>query len=91
MQEFILTETEYPIGGVTLLLLLLLQPKVNGPAPMSRSDSNGSMGTFNTTSMPYGSSRGPSPLTIGMSDTVPLAVAFTETVNAYFKGHDASK
>ncbi|GFS13529.1 FCH domain only protein 2 [Elysia marginata] len=68
-----------------------IQPKVNGPAPMSRSDSNGSMGTFNTTSMPYGSSRGPSPLTIGMSDTVPLAVAFTETVNAYFKGHDASK
>ncbi|GFO27663.1 Fch domain only protein 2 [Plakobranchus ocellatus] len=67
------------------------QSKANGPAPMSRSDSNGSMGTFNTTSMPYGSSRGPSPLTIGMSDTVPLAVAFTETVNAYFKGHDASK
>ncbi|RUS92107.1 hypothetical protein EGW08_000131 [Elysia chlorotica] len=68
-----------------------IQSKVNGPAPMSRSDSNGSMGTFNTTSMPYGSSRGPSPLTIGMSDTVPLAVAFTETVHAYFKGHDASK
>ncbi|XP_012945405.1 F-BAR domain only protein 2 [Aplysia californica] len=66
------------------------QPKVNGPVPMSRSDSNGSM-TFTTTSMPVGSSRGPSPLTIGMSDTVPLAIAFTETVNAYFKGHDATK
>ena len=41
--------------------------------------------------MPIGSSRGPSPLTTGMSDTVPLAVAFTETVNAYFKGTDATK
>ncbi|XP_059142905.1 F-BAR domain only protein 2-like isoform X2 [Physella acuta] len=69
---------------------LISQPKLNGPLPMSRSDSNGSM-TFNTTSMPIGSSRGPSPLTIGMSDSVPLAVAFTETVNAYFKGHDAKK
>ena len=57
---------------------------------MSRSDSNGS-DTFTTTSMPVGSSRGPSPLTIGMSDTVPLAIAFTETINAYFKGHDATK
>ncbi|KAK3583214.1 hypothetical protein CHS0354_015379 [Potamilus streckersoni] len=47
--------------------------------------------TFNTTSMPVGSSRGPSPLTIGMSDVVPLAVAFTETVNAYFKGTDATQ
>ncbi|CAL1539939.1 unnamed protein product [Lymnaea stagnalis] len=64
--------------------------KMNGPNPMSRSDSNGSM-TFNTTSMPIGSSRGPSPLTIGMSDSVPLAIAFTETVNAFFKGHDASR
>ncbi|XP_055885204.1 F-BAR domain only protein 2-like isoform X4 [Biomphalaria glabrata] len=69
---------------------LIGQPKLNGPIPMSRSDSNGSM-TFTTTSMPIGSSRGPSPLTIGMSDTVPLAIAFTETVNAYFKGHDAQK
>ncbi|KAL3869316.1 hypothetical protein ACJMK2_042010 [Sinanodonta woodiana] len=47
--------------------------------------------TFNTTSMPVGSSRGPSPLTIGMSDVVPLAVAFTETINAYFRGTDATQ
>ncbi|XP_041360186.1 F-BAR domain only protein 2-like isoform X2 [Gigantopelta aegis] len=59
-------------------------------APVSRSESGCSV-TFNTTSMPIGSSRGPSPLTIGMSDNIPLAVAFTETVNAYFKGHDATK
>nr|XP_022313423.1 F-BAR domain only protein 2-like isoform X3 [Crassostrea virginica] len=57
---------------------------------MSRSDSSSSV-TFNTTSMPVGSSRGPSPLTIGMSDTIPLAIAFTETVNAYFKGTDATR
>ena len=60
------------------------------PAFMSRSESSGSV-TFNTTSMPVGASRGPSPLTIGMSDTVPLAVAFTETINSIFKGTDATK
>lgn len=60
------------------------------PAFMSRSESSGSV-TFNTTSMPVGASRGPSPLTIGMSDTVPLAIAFTETINALFKGTDATK
>ncbi|XP_064626907.1 F-BAR domain only protein 2-like isoform X2 [Lineus longissimus] len=64
------------------------------PPPMSRADSSASlnsMTSFTTTSMPVGSSRGPSPLTIGMSDTIPLAVAFTETVNAYFKGNDKSR
>ncbi|KAL5016578.1 hypothetical protein ScPMuIL_006167 [Solemya velum] len=62
----------------------------NSPVFMSRSESNSSV-TFNTTSMPVGSSRGPSPLTIGMIDTIPLAVAFTETINAYFKGTDATQ
>ncbi|XP_056018718.1 F-BAR domain only protein 2-like isoform X2 [Ostrea edulis] len=57
---------------------------------MSRSESSGSV-TFNTTSMPVGSSRGPSPLTIGMSDTIPLAIAFTETISAFFKGTDATR
>ena len=66
------------------------------PAPskvMDRMESFDSVNSirFNTTSMPVGSSRGPSPLTIGMSDTIPLAVAFSETVNAYFKGTDESK
>ncbi|KAL2772402.1 SH3-containing GRB2-like protein 3-interacting protein 1 isoform 4 [Daubentonia madagascariensis] len=37
-----------------------------------------------------GSSRGPSPLTMGAQDTLPVAAAFTETVNAYFKGADPS-
>ena len=60
----------------------------NGPAPIARSDSGS---TFSTTSMPLGSSRGPSPLTIGMSDTIPLAVAFTDTIHAFFKGTDATR
>ena len=38
-----------------------------------------------------GSSRGPSPLTMGFQDTLPVAAAFTETINAYFKGADPSK
>ncbi|XP_040263455.1 SH3-containing GRB2-like protein 3-interacting protein 1 [Bufo bufo] len=38
-----------------------------------------------------GSSRGPSPLTMGAQDTLPVAAAFTETVNAYFKGVDTNK
>ncbi|XP_041417291.1 SH3-containing GRB2-like protein 3-interacting protein 1 isoform X5 [Xenopus laevis] len=40
---------------------------------------------------PTGSSRGPSPLTMGAQDTLPVAAAFTETVNAYFKGADSNK
>ncbi|XP_075472004.1 SH3-containing GRB2-like protein 3-interacting protein 1 isoform X2 [Ascaphus truei] len=38
-----------------------------------------------------GSSRGPSPLTMGAQDTLPVAAAFTETVNTYFKGADPNK
>ncbi|CAL1284388.1 unnamed protein product [Larinioides sclopetarius] len=59
------------------------------PYAMTRTESIGSLTSdFKTTSMPVGSSRGPSPLTIGMSDTIPLAVAFNEVVNACFKGTD---
>ncbi|KAK3568117.1 hypothetical protein QTP86_030882 [Hemibagrus guttatus] len=36
-------------------------------------------------------SRGPSPLTMGPLDTLPVAAAFTETISAYFKGADPSK
>lgn len=38
-----------------------------------------------------GSSRGPSPLTIGFNDTVPLAVALQESISARFKGSDESR
>ncbi|XP_037040947.1 F-BAR domain only protein 2 isoform X12 [Bradysia coprophila] len=60
------------------------------PSTISRADSVGSL-EFRTASIGIGSSRGPSPLTIGMSDTVPLAVAFHEIVHAYFKGSDESR
>ncbi|XP_033103583.1 F-BAR domain only protein 2-like [Anneissia japonica] len=63
------------------------------PLPLPRQDSSSSLtglGTFNS-SPAIGTSRGPSPLTLGMSDTIPIAAAFIETVNAYFKGIDQSK
>ncbi|XP_077441992.1 F-BAR domain only protein 2 [Vanacampus margaritifer] len=40
---------------------------------------------------PAGTSRGPSPVTLASSDALPIAVAFTESVNAYFKGADPTK
>ncbi|XP_054875231.1 F-BAR domain only protein 2 isoform X3 [Amphiprion ocellaris] len=36
-------------------------------------------------------SRGPSPVTLASQDALPIAVAFTESVNAYFKGADPTK
>ncbi|XP_041976992.1 F-BAR domain only protein 2 [Aricia agestis] len=36
-------------------------------------------------------SRGPSPLTIGMADTIPLAVAFHEIIHSYFRGTEESR
>ena len=38
-----------------------------------------------------GMSRGPSPLTIGASDVVPLAVAFQEVCHACFRGAEESQ
>ncbi|UYV64554.1 hypothetical protein LAZ67_3001171 [Cordylochernes scorpioides] len=60
---------------------------------MTRTESLGSLTStdFKATSMPVGSSRGPSPLTIGISDTIPLAVAFQEVVHAYFRGTEESR
>ncbi|XP_051498252.1 F-BAR domain only protein 2 isoform X1 [Apus apus] len=40
---------------------------------------------------PAGVSRGPSPVSLGNQDTLPVAVALTESVNAYFKGADPMK
>nr|CAD7407019.1 unnamed protein product [Timema cristinae] len=60
------------------------------PSPISRADSVGSL-EFRTAGVSTGSSRGPSPLTIGMSDTIPLAIAFHEIVHSYFRGTDETK
>ncbi|KAH8418484.1 hypothetical protein KR009_005229 [Drosophila setifemur] len=63
------------------------------PAPvtaMNRAESISSL-EFRTAIGGVGSSRGPSPLTIGISDTIPLAVAFHEIIHAYFRGSDESR
>ncbi|XP_018569463.1 F-BAR domain only protein 2 isoform X1 [Anoplophora glabripennis] len=57
---------------------------------ISRADSISSL-EFRTACVPMGVSRGPSPLTIGMADTIPLAVAFHEIVHSYFRGADETR
>ncbi|XP_075219586.1 F-BAR domain only protein 2 isoform X6 [Lycorma delicatula] len=60
------------------------------PSPIARADSVGSL-EFRAAGVALGSSRGPSPLTIGMADTIPLAVAFHEIIHSYFRGTDETK
>ncbi|XP_055488135.1 F-BAR domain only protein 2 isoform X4 [Leucoraja erinacea] len=64
-------------------------------APLARAESTSSIGSsasLSTTTTPtVGTSRGPSPITLGSQDSLPVATAFTESVNAYFKGADPSK
>lgn len=56
---------------------------------ISRADSVSSLSSdFRMTPISLCSSRDSSPLTIGMSDTVPIAIAFQESVGACFKGAD---
>ncbi|XP_067370607.1 SH3-containing GRB2-like protein 3-interacting protein 1 isoform X12 [Channa argus] len=72
-------------------------------APLARAESTSSISSTNSLSAATtptvskelslsvsGCSRGPSPLTMGAQDTLPVAAAFTETVNAFFKGADPS-
>ncbi|XP_046682071.1 F-BAR domain only protein 2-like isoform X3 [Homalodisca vitripennis] len=61
-----------------------------GPSNIMRADSVSSL-EFRAAGVPVGLSRGPSPLTLGMSDTIPLAVAFHEMVHSYFHGTDEKK
>uniref|UniRef100_A0A668AP16 FCH and mu domain containing endocytic adaptor 2 n=1 Tax=Myripristis murdjan TaxID=586833 RepID=A0A668AP16_9TELE len=64
-------------------------------APLARAESssslssNASVSASNTPTV--GTSRGPSPVTLASQDALPIAVAFTESVNAYFKGADPTK
>ena len=39
----------------------------------------------------FGPSRGPSPLTLGLTDVIPLAIAFQEVCHACFRGSDESQ
>ncbi|XP_051498254.1 F-BAR domain only protein 2 isoform X3 [Apus apus] len=64
-------------------------------APLARAESississSASLSAANTPTV--GVSRGPSPVSLGNQDTLPVAVALTESVNAYFKGADPMK
>lgn len=68
-------------------------------APLARAESSSSISSITshsaastpTLGIHTGCSRGPSPLTMGPQDTLPVAAAFTETINAYFKGADPNK
>ncbi|XP_076000576.1 SH3-containing GRB2-like protein 3-interacting protein 1 [Genypterus blacodes] len=73
-------------------------------APLARAESSSSISSITSQSAAStptlgrdlnlsntGCSRGPSPLTMGPQDTLPVAAAFTETINAYFKGADPNK
>ncbi|XP_028908156.1 F-BAR domain only protein 2 isoform X1 [Ornithorhynchus anatinus] len=64
-------------------------------APLARAESTSSISSSASLSAAntptIGVSRGPSPVSLGSQDTLPVAVALTESVNAYFKGADPSK
>lgn len=59
------------------------------PISIGRTDSVSSL-DFRSSGV-LGPSRGPSPLTIGLCDSIPLAVAFHEIIHAYFKGSNESR
>ncbi|XP_034253951.1 F-BAR domain only protein 2 isoform X4 [Thrips palmi] len=89
-------------GGSSIAIPRPPSRRGEGPAPrgrvspgpnalsMSRADSVASL-EFRAAGVAVGSSRGPSPLTIGMTDTIPLAVAFHEIVHSYFRGTDETR
>uniref|UniRef100_H0XBR8 FCH and mu domain containing endocytic adaptor 2 n=1 Tax=Otolemur garnettii TaxID=30611 RepID=H0XBR8_OTOGA len=64
-------------------------------APLARAESSSSISSSASLSAAntptVGVSRGPSPVSLGSQDTLPVAVALTESVNAYFKGADPTK
>jgi len=73
---------------------LLPPPRTDSPSRSGRSDSPLSNPPSNpppTLHHNFSSSRGPSPLTMGGADCVPLAVAFQEVVHAAFRGAEESR
>jgi len=69
-------------------------PRVDSPGRPGRSESPLSTPPSNpppTLHQNFSSSRGPSPLTMGGADCVPLAVAFQEVVHAAFRGAEESR
>ncbi|KAJ2953019.1 hypothetical protein O0L34_g7401 [Tuta absoluta] len=64
-------------------------PTITSSISLPRPPSRRSEGDFRTAGS--SGSRGPSPLTIGMADTIPLAVAFHEIIHSYFRGTEEGK
>nr|BAN20956.1 conserved hypothetical protein [Riptortus pedestris] len=60
-------------------------------SPIPGNLSHGDSVEFRASSIPWGTSRGPSPLTIGLADSIPLAVAFHEIIHSYFRGTDEDR
>nr|XP_057909053.1 F-BAR domain only protein 2 isoform X4 [Doryrhamphus excisus] len=88
------------LTGINEIVRPFSPPKGSGAspppaAPLARAESssslssNASLSAANTPTV--GTSRGPSPVTLASQDALPIAVAFTESVNAYFKGADPTK
>ncbi|KAK2818731.1 hypothetical protein Q5P01_024292 [Channa striata] len=87
------------LTGINEIVRPFSPPKMSASppptAPLARAESssslssNASLSAGNTPTV--GTSRGPSPVTLASQDALPIAVAFTESVNAYFKGADPTK
>uniref|UniRef100_A0A8C7UWR6 SH3GL interacting endocytic adaptor 1 n=1 Tax=Oncorhynchus mykiss TaxID=8022 RepID=A0A8C7UWR6_ONCMY len=93
-----------PIGDLTRSFSPPVSGSPPPFAPLARAESSSSISSITSLSAgstptlgrelnisTTGCSRGPSPLTMGAQDTLPVAAAFTETINAYFKGADPNK
>ncbi|KAG8456465.1 hypothetical protein GDO86_002303 [Hymenochirus boettgeri] len=66
-------------------------PSASLPRAESTSSISSSASISAANTPTFGVSRGPSPVTLGNQDTLPVAVALSESVNAYFKGADPTK
>uniref|UniRef100_A0A3B3Q7S8 FCH and mu domain containing endocytic adaptor 2 n=1 Tax=Paramormyrops kingsleyae TaxID=1676925 RepID=A0A3B3Q7S8_9TELE len=88
------------LAGINEIVRPFSPPKISNAsppptAPLARAESSSSLSSNTSLSAgntpTVGTSRGPSPVTLASQDSIPVAVAFTESVNAYFKGADPTK
>ncbi|XP_053209245.1 F-BAR domain only protein 2-like [Panonychus citri] len=73
---------------------LSISPSISHPNNMTRCKSYGSLSSevrMTPVSVNSSSSQGPSPLTLGLTNVIPIAVAIQECISARFKGSDESK
>ena len=69
----------------------LPRPKRSSSSSPSREDKSTPPVLAMNTPPRFGTSRGPSPLTLGMGDVIPIAVAFQEVCHACFRGADENQ